>query len=165
MAGGVTYNGVSTTSGGNIFKDVKFWVAQRIPSRAHYIDLITSNSGTVVPLEKNADMLIADGARKDIPPGSYSWKFIEDSVKNGIAQLKDRYEIGLHAKVAQTPQGGASKKLRRVAFTTEDDVALVKWVMSHPLDRMGNRIYQEWATMVSESADTGSCGYRADWRV
>lgn len=33
MASGVTYNGVPSAGGGNIFKDVSFWVAQRVPTR------------------------------------------------------------------------------------------------------------------------------------
>lgn len=35
---GTTYNGVNSAQGGNIFKDVKFWVAQRVPLRSAFID-------------------------------------------------------------------------------------------------------------------------------
>lgn len=36
----VTYNGVDSASGGNIFKDVNFWVAQRVPARDRLLDSI-----------------------------------------------------------------------------------------------------------------------------
>ena len=37
-------------------------------------------------LEKQADLIIADHARKDTPPGSISWKFIEQSVAKGVLE-------------------------------------------------------------------------------
>jgi len=40
MASTVTYNGVENAEGGTIFKDVKFWMAQRVPQRSRWIDLI-----------------------------------------------------------------------------------------------------------------------------
>lgn len=33
MTGGVTYDSVESAVGGNIFKDMVFWVAQRVPIR------------------------------------------------------------------------------------------------------------------------------------
>jgi hypothetical protein len=40
MASGITYNGVPSEEGGKLFKDVKFWVAQRVPMRSTWVELI-----------------------------------------------------------------------------------------------------------------------------
>ncbi|KAM0201280.1 hypothetical protein ACHAPA_002454 [Fusarium lateritium] len=144
MAPTVTYDGVEASEGGTIFKDCKFWLAQRVPQRSRWIDLIRQNGGTVVPLEKHADMLIADHVRKDVPPGSYSWQFIEDSVKNGIIQLKDRYLIGRHPDESRPVGSGQPSKSTRTPFSAEDDAKLAKWALEHPTEQKGNKIWQEY---------------------
>jgi hypothetical protein len=107
----------------------------------------------IVPLEKQADMRIADHARKDAPAGSYSWKFIDDSLKHGIAQIKDRYAIGPDPHQARPRPVASAGPTRsgRVDFTPEDDAVLVKWVLSHNQHRTGNIIYQELENEVSRS--------------
>ncbi|KAH7161430.1 TRF2-interacting telomeric protein/Rap1 C terminal domain-containing protein [Dactylonectria macrodidyma] len=141
----VTYNGVESAEGGNIFKDVKLWVAMRVPMRKAILDMITNNGGTVVPLEKHADILIADHVRKDAPSGSYSWKFVTESVENGIIQIKDRYLIGRDPTLPR-PAGRAShgKKSTRTPFTSAEDAALAKWVLAHNVNQLGNKIFQEF---------------------
>lgn len=105
-----------------------------------------------MPLEKNADMLIADHVRKDAPAGSYSWKFIEDSVKHGIAQLKDRYAIGPDPTKPRPVASAGPTRGGRTEFTAEDDAMLVKWVLSHNQHRTGNIIYQQLEKEVSQPA-------------
>ncbi|KAL2692203.1 hypothetical protein Neosp_002609 [[Neocosmospora] mangrovei] len=142
---GTTYNGVNGAQGGNIFKDVKFWVAQRVPLRSTWIDYIKENGGSVVPLEKHADMLIADHKRLDTPPGAYSWKFIEDSVRNGIIQIKDKYRIGPDPDLPRPVGAKHGAKTTRTPFTKDDDANLAKWVLSRrSQQQQGNAIYQEY---------------------
>jgi hypothetical protein len=100
-------------------------------------------------LEKNADILICDHARKDALPGSLSWTFIDDSVKHGIIQLRDRYVIGGLPNTARPVGGGGVTKGTRTAFTHEDDVFLVSWLHSHGDSHDGNKVYQEMAAKVS----------------
>ncbi|KAF5025583.1 hypothetical protein F66182_2327 [Fusarium sp. NRRL 66182] len=140
----VTYDGVPSAEGGNIFKDCKFWIAQRVPKRNEWIELIEQNGGEVKPLEKQADMLIADHARKDVPPGSYSWKFIDDSVKNGIVQIKDRYLIGRHPDIPRPVGSNLPKKSTRTPYTREDDARLAKWALAHADEVKGNKIWQNY---------------------
>ena len=85
MAAPIVYNNVAEDADldGQLFAGIKFWVAMRVPTRNHYLNLIRSNGGQVVPLEKNADHLIADHFRKDCPPGSISYTFIDASIKMG----------------------------------------------------------------------------------
>ncbi|KAF4972446.1 hypothetical protein FSARC_1013 [Fusarium sarcochroum] len=145
MASAVTYNGVESAEGGNIFKDCRFWVAQRVPQRPMFVNMIKQNGGTVVPLEKHADMLIADYTKiKDVPPGSYSWKFIEDSVKHGIIQLKDKYLIGRHSDAPRPVGSHQNSRSTRTKFDAEDDARIAKWVLEHPLEQKGNKIWQEY---------------------
>jgi hypothetical protein len=113
-------------------------------------NIVQANGGTVVPLENRADILIADHAKpKFAPPGSYSWKFIEDSVKNGFIQIKDRYLIGLDPDVPR-PAGGGGGGLRttRTPFTDADDAVVAKWVLSRS-NRTGNKIFQDLEMVVS----------------
>ncbi len=39
MAAAIVYDGAG--KGGTLFEDKKFWVAQRVPSRSRWVDLIT----------------------------------------------------------------------------------------------------------------------------
>ncbi|KAG5985372.1 hypothetical protein E4U54_006034, partial [Claviceps lovelessii] len=103
------------------------------------------NGGVVVPLEKDAQVLIADHVRKDAPLDSVSWKYITDSVAHGFAQLMDRYCIMRPADSGTTGR----PKLTRSKFTNMEDAALANWVLSHFKDRTGNQIYKEFAETVS----------------
>ncbi|KAM0426730.1 hypothetical protein ACHAPT_008046 [Fusarium lateritium] len=89
-------------------------------------------------------MLIADHARKDVPPGSYSWKFIEDSVKNGIIQIKDKYRIGPDPDLPRPVGAKHGAKSTRTPFTKVDDANLAKWVLSQTAPQLGNAIYQDY---------------------
>ncbi|KAI1088122.1 TRF2-interacting telomeric protein/Rap1 C terminal domain-containing protein [Rostrohypoxylon terebratum] len=127
-----------------LFKNMKIWVAQRIPTRLHYVQIIQNNGGTVVPLEKTADILIADHLKKNsCPPDSYSYKWIEDSVKAGTLQPRENYSC-VSASTAVPP------KATRVAFTPEDDKILAEWVMKKREEGEslgGLKIYKELAAM------------------
>lgn len=90
----------------------------------------------MVKLEKQADMLIADHIKRKgaAPPAdSYSWQWIDYSVKNGFLQPRDDYRIeGVPAAGTSAPVKGK----QRVKFTKEDDDILAKFVLNH--ERQGN---------------------------
>ncbi|KAF4423192.1 hypothetical protein FACUT_10537 [Fusarium acutatum] len=145
MPPAITYDGVESAEGGTIFKDLKFWLSRRVPSRKHWTELITQNGGKVVMLEKHADMLIADHLiKRDAPPGSYSWKFIKDSVENGYIQIKDKYLIGPHPDEPRPVGSNQAKKSTRTPFTAEDDAKLTRWALNHPTQHKGNQIWYEY---------------------
>jgi hypothetical protein len=104
-----------------------------------------------VPLEKDATYMIADHVRKDAPTGSYSWKFITESVRNGILQLPDRYRIGWTPDMQRPAGSSRPTKRTRTDFTAEDDAALAAHVLSFAADRTGNKLYQEFEAMVLET--------------
>ncbi|KAL7913257.1 TRF2-interacting telomeric protein/Rap1 C terminal domain-containing protein [Trichoderma velutinum] len=144
MASHITYDGVTgAAAGGNIFKDIKFWVSRRVPQRDSILEKIQSNSGIIVALEKDADMLIADHARKDAPLGSYSWKYITESVNAGIIQVEDKYLIGPPPNQRRSVLTGAHAKRTRTAFSEQDDAIVVKWVLKNGINTAGNKMYME----------------------
>ncbi|KAI0382269.1 TRF2-interacting telomeric protein/Rap1 C terminal domain-containing protein [Hypomontagnella monticulosa] len=114
-----------------LFNGMKFWVAHRVPMRPQWVQGIENNGGKVVPLEKNADYLIADHAKKDTPDGSYSFKLIEDSIKAGALQDFEKYLCKPTTSVKAATQKGT-----RTQFSAEDDLILTKWVVKH--ERMGD---------------------------
>lgn len=100
----------------------------------------------MVPLEKQADMLIADHARKDAPPDSYSWRFLDNSIKNGQLEEKDDHLIGRPVGSSRPVASGAPAKGTRTKFTPEDDTLLAKWVLDYErkgYQTKGNMIYQD----------------------
>ncbi|KAL2138549.1 hypothetical protein VTI28DRAFT_6603 [Corynascus sepedonium] len=146
MAAAIVYDGVEGKYEGTLFNGIKFWVAQRVPTRSSIVGKIKDNGGKIVLLEKHADVLIADHARKDCPAGSVSWKYIEESVARG--ELLDIGDYRIHA--ANIPRAVGSTrptKGTRVPFTELDERILVTWVRRAGADALGNRIYQELAEM------------------
>ncbi|RYO92025.1 hypothetical protein DL766_006619 [Monosporascus sp. MC13-8B] len=147
MPAPIVYEGVAAQNGGGgtLFNGLKFWVSQRIPARSTCIQNIKSNGGEVVPIEKNADYLIADHARQDVPPGSYSWKFIDDCLEAGTLKPIEDY-LCTEAPRKPRPVGSSIRqKGTRTPYTAEDDQILFKWVAKHEklgVPVMGTSIYQ-----------------------
>ncbi len=113
-----------------------------------------ANGGKVALLEKDADILIADHARADAPPGSYSWTFIEASVNNGKLEGLENHPAGL-ARGAVRPVGSSQpSKSSRTPFTAADDRVLAEWVTKaerQGLSTKGNKIYIDLAIIVRSS--------------
>lgn len=106
-----------------------------------WTDSKQGNGGEVVRLEKNADMLIADNVKVagvSPPVGSYMWRWIDDSVKNGFLQDKDDYLIGRREGSARDPGTSEQTKVGRTPFTKKDDLTLTKWIAAE--ERMGNAL-------------------------
>jgi hypothetical protein len=143
MAAPTVYENVAEGSDikGELFAGKKFWVAQRCPSRNRYLDMIRSNGGQVVLLEKQADYLIADHCRRDCPPGSISYQFIEQSIKSGAIADPEDHPAG--PKVGTVREAGSLVKptrARKIAYTPEDDQVLYKWVKDHERKGTGGTV-------------------------
>ncbi|PTB64595.1 hypothetical protein BBK36DRAFT_1123694 [Trichoderma citrinoviride] len=147
MASHVTYDGV-TGAGGNIFRDIKFWVSLNVPQRSSIIEKIESNGGVVVPREKDADMLIADHVKKNAPMGSYSWKFITESVNAGILQVEDKYIKEPPPNERRSILAGPHARKTRMQFTEFDDALVAKYVLKEGTNTAGNAMYMKLADQV-----------------
>ncbi|KMP01230.1 hypothetical protein CIHG_01519 [Coccidioides immitis H538.4] len=130
-----------------LFNDLKFFLSATVPQRSWCADLIKNHGGKVVPLEKNADILLVDHMKKDLPPGSYSFKFIDRCLRAGKLLDLEEFRAGPAPGNAR-PVGSVSIPARghRVGFTAEDDQILYDWVK--PIERQGgpirgNKIYQQ----------------------
>ncbi|KAE8445129.1 hypothetical protein EG329_013731 [Mollisiaceae sp. DMI_Dod_QoI] len=144
MAATIVYEGVG--GGGELFSGIKFFLLQRIPTRNHFKDLIVANGGEVVPLEKQADIVIGDHARKDQPEGSISWTFIESSIRNGRVEDVENHRAGPITPAVRQVGSAQPTKKGRTPFTPEDDRVLTKWCASAErkgLSLKGNEIYQQ----------------------
>lgn len=149
MAAPIVYTDVAESAAlnGQLFGGAKFWVAHRVPSRTHYMNLIKANGGQIVLLEKKADYMIADHLRKDAPPGSISYTFIDASILVGEMVDPDAHLAGPEKGTARNvgSRSQPTKKSRR-PFTAEEDRILYMWVRDCEKDigtAGGNVIYQK----------------------
>lgn len=168
----VVYDGMNTGHG-SLFKGIKLWISHRVPQRSRYVDLVKvrkrlaaesistrqtnhsqENGGKVVLEEKNADMLIADNVRRaglSPPDGSYCWKWIDTSVKNGFLEEKSDYLIRTEVRSGTSQPA----KSYRNAFSPTEDLILLKWVTANKNNgaKMTNReLFDELARKVSSAA-------------
>ncbi|OTB09324.1 hypothetical protein M426DRAFT_315892 [Hypoxylon sp. CI-4A] len=158
MSAPIVVEGAIPTTGRpkqGLFKGIKFWVSHHVPMRLNWVQGIQNNGGKVVASEKQANYLIADHARKNAPPGSYSWKFIDDSIRKGSLQDRNDYLCtpALAPAPALTPvsashDAAAIQKSGRTKYTEEDDSILKDWVLEMERNgepTSGNAIYNELA--------------------
>ncbi|KAL8786656.1 MAG: hypothetical protein Q9213_002685 [Squamulea squamosa] len=127
----IVYTAVTdaTDHRGTLFQGARFWLSQKVPQRNRFIEEVKANGGEVTPLEKEADVKIVDHARKQQLPGTYSYRYIEESVRNGALEDLEQYAVGppvgtirAIGSVIQPAKSGRTK------FTSDDDHQLVNWV-------------------------------------
>ncbi|CAO2647617.1 Nn.00g085390.m01.CDS01 [Neocucurbitaria sp. VM-36] len=139
--------GIELEGLGQLFTGKRFWVAQRVPSRNRVLDDIKANGGEVVLLEKNADYLIADHFRRDCPPGSISYEFVEKSIQQGEIRDSEDHRCGPPLGEAREP-GAINRPAKggRATYTAEEDRILYKWVRDAEIAgglASGNEIYKQ----------------------
>ncbi|KAK3899860.1 hypothetical protein C8A05DRAFT_36504, partial [Staphylotrichum tortipilum] len=148
MAAPTVYEGGSGQHRGMLFDKLKFWVSLRVPSRDQYLAKIKDNGGTVVRMEQQADVLVADHLRKrDAPDGSVSYKYIDACVANGALVEMDEHRI---FQTGGARPAGSSRRAKgtRTPFTESDKRILVTWVRKCEAageSINGNVIYQTLA--------------------
>jgi len=134
-----------------MFTSKKFFLVQRVPFRASFIDTIEQHGGRVVRIEAQADYIIADHLRKDAPPGSISYKFIEEARRTGVLPEVDAYRTGEQSSTVRLAGStSTANKSTRTPFTAADDLLLWRWITSGTGSERGNEIYKGLALKVSE---------------
>ena len=106
-------------------------------------------------------MLIADRARpKMAPPNSFTWQYIEDSLKSGVLQDMGNYRIHSVSSSHASPMarttgnvvgGSRPNKTTRTPYTQADDEFLLQWVakaQQRGMALLGKKIYEQLATVV-----------------
>jgi hypothetical protein len=137
----------NTPAIGGLFDGLCFFLVQRLPSRSSYVNKVQANGGRVVKLEAQADHIIADHLRKDCPPGSISYTFIDSAIRAG--ELPDPEDHPAGPKAGTVRAAGSTAlpaKGTRTPFTAEDDRVLWQWVERAKNEGgmiKGNEIYKQ----------------------
>jgi hypothetical protein len=149
MAASVVYEGVPNTQGetGTLFQGQKLWFSAAVPQRQWFIENVKANGGEVVELEKQADIRLVDHTRKNLAPGTHSYKYVDLSIRNGRLENLDDHVVSAASR-ADRPVGSITiaPKGGRKPYTDADDQFLWNWVK--PLEEAGgatsgNSIYQQ----------------------
>ncbi|KAI9665995.1 MAG: hypothetical protein M1821_003930 [Bathelium mastoideum] len=130
-----------------LLRGLKFWVSFRCPTRSSFVQSIEYLGGEIVPLESQADKLIVDHLRKDNPPGSISYQWIEHSYKKGELQPLEDYLQGPSHGAKRGIGSTRSSKSSRTPFTLEDDRVVWNFVqqcVKAGERALGNEIYKEF---------------------
>ncbi|KAB8251959.1 TRF2-interacting telomeric protein/Rap1 C terminal domain-containing protein [Aspergillus flavus] len=136
-------------SPGPLFQGKQFWLSHNVPQRSRFKDLIEQHAGVVRLHEKDADIKLVDHTRKNLPPDTYSYRFVEWSVRNGKLEDLQNHRAG---PSAARPVGATNIPTRShpIPYTLEDDQWLWDRMAEYEKDPNasigGNKIYQELAT-------------------
>ncbi|KAJ9319956.1 hypothetical protein DTO027B5_9068 [Paecilomyces variotii] len=134
---------------GTLFEGKKFWLSYNVPQRSRFRELIQWNGGFVVPLEKDADVKLVDYVKRDAPPDSFSYQYIERCIRAGHHVSLEAHRVG-PAQPKSRPTGASHipPRAHRKQFTKEDDEILLAWVqdsVAKGLATAGNKIYETLA--------------------
>jgi hypothetical protein len=144
-----------------LFEGKKFWVAHRVPMRSTFVQQIKENGGQLVPLEKMADLLIWDHLRwKDAPPGTISYTFIEQSVKNGELEDPEAHRCGPPLGAQRETGSARPAKGTREPYTLEDDRVCYKWGIEAEragVQVKGNDLWKQLGALVGTASCWDKC--------
>jgi hypothetical protein len=162
---GIVYEGVRNTTGdgGKLFEGLSFWFSSAVPQRKWLLDNAIANGATIVPLEKQADVLIVDHARKNAPVGTHSYRYIEQSIRNGALEDLADHVVG-PSKSTDRPVGSmtTAAKGSRSKYTEAEDQLLWNFIKPYELRggaTGGNEIYKQ----LEEAHGNGRHTYQS-WR-
>jgi len=121
---------------GQLFAGQKLWFSHAVPQRARLMQEAEANGATIVQLDKQADIILVDHARKQNAPGTYSYQYVERSIRNGRLENLDDHAVGAATR-ADRPVGSVvtAPKRGRCAFTEEEDQFLWNWMK--PFEEQG----------------------------
>jgi hypothetical protein len=119
----------ATPTIGTLFSGKSFLVQQRVPQRNSFLERIRANGGRIVRLELQADYIIADHMRKDCPPTSLSYTFVEAAIRNGaIPDINDHRAGPAPGAIRAIGSSAVPAKATRTPFTPQDDRDVCNWV-------------------------------------
>nr|POE64933.1 hypothetical protein CFP56_65891 [Quercus suber] len=137
-----------TTEG--LFAGLSFFLVQRIPARSNIVALIQSNGGRVVKLESKATYILADHQRNDAPPGSISWTYVDQALRDRSIPDASNYVAGPAISEPRPVGSVLPKKTTRTPFTAAEDRGLYVWVEIAAAKGAlvkGNEVYKQYAAL------------------
>ncbi|KAJ5168675.1 uncharacterized protein N7482_004269 [Penicillium canariense] len=134
----------------SLFKGARFFMSRAIPQRTQLKDKIEQHGGSVVLLEKDADVILVDHMKKNIthPANALSYQYVEQSIRRGRLEDPESHRVGASAP---RPMGASNipQKSTRRSYTLKDDQIVFDWL--YPWEQEagapthGNQIYQALA--------------------
>ncbi|KGO69196.1 Rap1 - C-terminal [Penicillium italicum] len=130
----------------NLFQGARFWLSLTVPQRPRFKELIKQYGGTVVLMEKDADVKLVDHTRKDLPTDTFSYQYVERSVNKGRLEDLEAHRVG---PSAPRPMGASNipTKSTRKFFTLKEDQIVFDWVehlgQEPGAPVQGHKIYQD----------------------
>ncbi|CAI7565095.1 unnamed protein product [Penicillium crustosum] len=146
MANSTNYSSRAETTTMNLFQGARFWLSLTVPQRQRFKELIKQYGGTVVLMEKDADVKLVDHTRKDLPSDTFSYQYVERSINKGRLEDLEAHRAG---PSAPRPMGASNipTKSTRSFFTLKEDQILFDWVEHFGQEPgapvQGNIIYQD----------------------
>ncbi|CAG8240756.1 unnamed protein product [Penicillium nalgiovense] len=134
------------TTSMNLFQGARFWLSLTVPQRPRFKALIKQYGGTVVLMEKDADVKLVDHTRKDLPSDTFSYQYVERSINKGRLEDLEAHRAG---PSAPRPMGASNipTKSTRSFYTLKEDQLLFDWVEAYAQEQtvpvQGNKIYQD----------------------
>ncbi|KAI3242416.1 hypothetical protein DTO012A9_867 [Penicillium roqueforti] len=134
------------TTATNLFQGARFWLSLTVPQRSRFKELIKQYGGTVVLMEKDADVKLVDHTRKDLPKDTFSYRYVERSISKGRLEDLEAHRVG---PSAPRPMGASNipTKSTRSFYTLKEDQILFDWVENFEQEPgapiQGNKIYQD----------------------
>ncbi|KIW95910.1 uncharacterized protein Z519_02976 [Cladophialophora bantiana CBS 173.52] len=153
MSGHIVYQDVPRTRDdddqphSNLFAGQRLWFSHVIPQRQRMIQNARLNGAVIVNRDTDADVRLVDHLKKNNAPGTYSYRYVELSLRNGRLENLADHAVGAPSRVSR-PVGSTltAPKSGRTPFTPEDDRFLWDW-MKPFIDRggawKGNEIYKQ----------------------
>ncbi|EXJ61388.1 uncharacterized protein A1O5_11702 [Cladophialophora psammophila CBS 110553] len=153
MSGHIVYQDVPRTRDddhqphSNLFAGQRLWFSHVIPQRQCMIQNARLNGAIIVDRDTDADVRLVDHLKKNNAPGTYSYRYVEHSLRNGRLENLADHAVGAPSRVSR-PVGSTltAPKSGRTPFTPEDDQFLWDW-MKPFIDRggawKGNEIYKQ----------------------
>ncbi|KAJ5506508.1 hypothetical protein LT330_004583 [Penicillium expansum] len=130
----------------NLFQGARFWLSLTVPQRLRFKELIKQYGGTVVLMEKDADVKLVDHTRKDLPRDTFSYQYVERSINKGRLEDLEAHRAG---PSAPRPMGAFNipTKSTRAFFTLKEDQIVFDWIEHVGKEPgapvQGNKIYQD----------------------
>lgn len=134
-------------SSGLLFSGQKLWFSHALPSRSWLIQNAKAYGATVVAMDKDADIRLVDHTKKGNASGTYSFQYVEKSIRNGKLENLQDYAIGMTTKASKQGSSlAAGIRSSKIPFTNDDDQLLWDWVK--PFEEKGgawkgNDIYKQ----------------------
>ncbi|THC90606.1 hypothetical protein EYZ11_009938 [Aspergillus tanneri] len=87
-------SGSPNTESGSLFEGKQFWLSKQIPQRERFKDIIKEHGGIIRLYEKDAEIKLVDHARKNLPADTFSYRYVENSVRKKRLENLDDYKAG-----------------------------------------------------------------------